>query len=699
MDGRQLSLHGRDADADAARQAATAGDAADVLVIGLYPASLLTALLAVPGRRVLVVEPDASWAARVRSMPEARAALDSGRVTLHGLGEPADRLWQHFTKPQAAPARLVHPVLARESPDAVEAASLIAERAFAAASANWLARLALAPSYLRHTLANVDRVARAFDVSAFARAWQGSPIIVLGAGPSLDDALPFLRERQEQALLIATDTALRPCLSAGVAPQICIATDPSLANGRHLADLCPPDTTWLFAEASVQPAAMAPFADRTVLFRIADHDPWPWLVAHGVERTRLRAWGSVLTTAFDLALVLGGDPIIFAGADLAYTGGRPYCHGTTYESDWQALRDVGYADEAIFSGVMMHPLLQQADVRGDATSTAAHLLAFRDWLVQESARVADRRVVNATGAGILHGRGIHLSTLEDVLPPDCPRVRSLADVVATSPVPQQTLAIREAITPLLWALQAGASRATWPLERWRDFSHGQITDHEVRTLLAGVSARLDLPRQPVVRRVSHAPMAQDDVELLAAFGWIDAIDPLGVYVEIGSRFGGSLHAMARFLGRDVTLVAIDLPNGPWGHADAPAVLMQVVADLGRDGYDVHVIDGNSHDASVRHALRAILDSRSIDVLLLDGDRTFDGISADIDDYGSLLRPGGLLLMHDVATVAGPAGLPLASLPHASANALRDGAAAFRRCAEGRRSAMTTHAYGLGAIWW
>ena len=48
----------------------------------------------------------------------------------------------------------------------------------------------------------------------------------------------------------------------------------------------------------------------------------------------MRAWGSVLTTAYDLAVKLGCDPIVFIGADLAYTDAQPYCRGTVYEENW-----------------------------------------------------------------------------------------------------------------------------------------------------------------------------------------------------------------------------------------------------------------------------------------------------------------------------------------------------------------------------
>ena len=47
--------------------------------------------------------------------------------------------------------------------------------------------------------------------------------------------------------------------------------------------------------------------------------------------------------------------------------------------------------------------------------TSAHLVSFRDWLVEQTAGDGTRRFINATGAGILHGGRIVQSTLGDAL--------------------------------------------------------------------------------------------------------------------------------------------------------------------------------------------------------------------------------------------------------------------------------------------
>ena len=226
---------------------------------------------------------------------------------------------------------------------------------------------------------------------------------MVGAGPSLDRNIRDLQKMDGRVLLIAVDTALRPLLAAGIVPQIVVSVDPSELNARHLRDIADRRGSWLVAEASIDPAVFPPYAGRTFTFNVSQHQPWPWLSAHGLGRGTLRAWGSVLTTAFDLAIRAGCDPIVFAGADLAYSGGLQYCRNTTYEDKWRDF-PTDAARAALFKTYLAErPHLTQPDVHGGAVTTTPHFVQFRDWIVSRANEAADRRIVNATGGGILQG--------------------------------------------------------------------------------------------------------------------------------------------------------------------------------------------------------------------------------------------------------------------------------------------------------
>lgn len=375
--------------------------------------------------RVLVLEPEPALAEALLARRDWSGWQRDGRLTVLPGPDYAGQgdAWRQVPSPERTWPVLVHPVLRRERPDAVKSAQSVAARILFDARANADSRAALAGTYLLHTLASVGVIAREGDAGTLFGAFAGVPAIVIGAGPSLDRNLDALATVGDRALIIAADTALRPLLAAGISPHLVVAADPSDHNARHLQDLPPCDATWLVAEGSVGSQAFEAFAGRTFVFRLGGHEPWPWLESLGLARAPLRAWGSVVTSAFDLAIRAGCDPIVFAGLDLAFTGQQPYCRGTTWELD--RARELARGEQPASleqswrESIGRWKLVTETGIDGQPVKTAPHLQAFRNWIIEQTPGLG-RRIVNGTGAGILSGGTIEQqelgAALRDLLP-------------------------------------------------------------------------------------------------------------------------------------------------------------------------------------------------------------------------------------------------------------------------------------------
>jgi len=223
-------------------------------------------------------------------------------------------------------------------------------------------------------------------------------------------------------VVVAVDTALRPLLAAGVRPHLVVAVDPNELNAQHLAGVADAEGVWFAAEGSLHPSVFGSFGGRTFIFKVSDHQPWPWLARAGVARGALRAWGSVVTSALDLTLRMGCNPIVFVGHDCAYTGGRPYCDNTTFHDTWRAYLMETFGEvtpERIREqeGYMLlgRSLVAATDINGDRVQTTGPLVAFRDWIVEQTTVTRDRTFINATGAGLLDGPRITQMPLHAVL--------------------------------------------------------------------------------------------------------------------------------------------------------------------------------------------------------------------------------------------------------------------------------------------
>lgn len=390
-----------------------------VITIGLGLGHLLDALEeANDTTRVLALEPSPATVRAMLARRDWSRWLGTGRLML--LVGPdyrgAAEAWRLFGPgASTSPPTLMASSLERAVPEDVAKAKATVRQILAGVRANQEARRQFAGRYLLNTLRNLPAIAAEGDVTALKGAFTDLPAIVVGAGPSLDRNLDLLRRASTRSIIIAVDTALRPLLAAGIVPHVVVAVDPSELNARHLRDLPDASGVWFVAEGSLDSSVLAPFVNRTFTFRVSQHEPWPWLDTQGAGRGTLRAWGSVLTTAFDLACEMGCGPIVFAGADLAYSRGLQYCRNTTYEPLWRdCVTDEARAERfKLYLNERAH--LAEDSINGGQVLTAPHYVQFRDWIVSRAAEMDGRRVLNATGDGILFGKSIAQVNADDLV--------------------------------------------------------------------------------------------------------------------------------------------------------------------------------------------------------------------------------------------------------------------------------------------
>lgn len=514
-DGRRLSLHSqRNPPAEARQQldAALAGDAVPSRVALLRPGLgfLIDAVEErAPQARLLVIEPDPSLVQAMLMRRDFSSLIVAGRLTiLWGPDYPgALDAWTLFDVADSAPLVLVNTVLAREQPGPTREAQQLLARLVRDGRENHRARRRFAVPYLLNTLRNVPAIAEARDVGDAAGLCAGVPAIVVAAGPSLDRNLEGVQAVAGRAVVIAVDTAVKPLLVRDVVPHFIVAADPGAFNALDFVGLPSRSPSWLVTEGSVAPPVLAMFAGRTLVFRVGDHAPWPFLRAHGIDAAMLRAWSSVLVTALDAASALGCDPLVTVGADLSFPGGRRYCSSVEIAS-------------IVASGSPQTRLLV-SDVRGEPVESNHAFVSARDWIVAHIASRRPRPLFNATGAGILCGRGVELIDTGDL-----PAV-----------------------------LRGGASPRLGALARLPPIGRGR------RAWVAAMEACLDPEREPVAGWLASGAIGLTDRQVRMA-----ALDALGNPAE--GRRSGPVHEAQLFSSPDgdyteAGSVVRNFPGGRW----------------------------------------------------------------------------------------------------------------------------------------
>lgn len=137
-------------------------------------------------------------------------------------------------------------------------------------------------------------------------------------------------------------------------------------------------------------------------------------------------------------------------------------------------------------------------------------------------------------------------------------------------------------------------------------------------------------REIAARVFGHA--VQDPEELTALLEEVKALRPLRV-LEIGVYRGGTLLAFALATRVDATILGVD----DFSQKVRPLAL--------RNPFEV--IEGDSRDPEVLEQVKMRLKG-PVDFLFIDGAHDYQTVTNDVNMYVPLVRPGGMVAMHDVS---------------------------------------------------
>lgn len=226
--------------------------------------------------------------------------------------------------------------------------------------------LALGPLWVRNLFRNLPLLSRVPRLSTDGRGTRElsqtrlrskKPVLVVGAGASLEADLDIIRNLSNEVTLVAADSALVPLLGHGVAPDVVVVLEAQPVNREHF--LVPFDTVrrsegnspFTAFDLSSLPSLAREFAGTggaVFITRFADISLFDRMEQHGLIPGTVAPVGSVGVCAIMLSCGLFSGPIGITGFDSAYSGGLLHTRGAASHR-WALRRSTRLDAEPLFA--------------------------------------------------------------------------------------------------------------------------------------------------------------------------------------------------------------------------------------------------------------------------------------------------------------------------------------------------------------
>lgn len=253
---------------------------------------------------------------------------------------------------------------------------------------------------------NIKDIMRGGDLVALIESFpEGKPGILVSAGPSLNNNIDELKNAVGKALIVATDTALKPLFNHGIRPDAFVTVDPS----KPLV-LFDKEEVWDVPMILVENgnAQVVEKHKGRKFFSIT----WEGIGKVIYERFDKElpfqeTGGSVANNAFSFLRDCGCNPIILVGQDLAYTNMKSHADGTFQDK----MQDVNTAERRY---------IEIEDIHGNPTLTTADFKHYLEWFEEKIKDLKDeeKEVIDATEGGAkIHGAC--LMTLKEAVAKYC----------------------------------------------------------------------------------------------------------------------------------------------------------------------------------------------------------------------------------------------------------------------------------------
>jgi antitoxin component YwqK of YwqJK toxin-antitoxin module len=241
---------------------------------------------------------------------------------------------------------------------------------------------------------NIFRLPESYHCNALFGQFANVPAIICGAGPSLHKNIDLLKTLTDRALIFAGGSSLNILNEYGIIPHFGAGVDPNHEQTHRLISNHSFDLPFIYCPRMKSDALNIVNGELLYVSGSGEYDVLQRLEKEmGISSQQINMGHNVVNFATFMAAVMGCNPLIFVGMDLAYTKSQTYAKGIPTHPLWIQGKSPYIFDPQV-------EIITRKDIYNEPVKTTWQWMTESHWLSKFSFAYPGLKVINATEGGI-----------------------------------------------------------------------------------------------------------------------------------------------------------------------------------------------------------------------------------------------------------------------------------------------------------